>query len=407
MNGPNELNALNEKLMLHASRGEIRSGQSGLVSTKIDASPSSTTFDVQMSGMAAIFPMDYVRSRLANFESKVYLPEDPGVVQVENFGIHLHANGQVVFGVIVDSVQSHVKDGIPVDLVARLVFDLHEDSSSTLESISSSHQRLLMTSLRSKKSKKVAGADNHASAHGATMSVVDLGARTERRTRRSKKAGGGEGGGGGLLGYFQRLFAASRKRAKRKSRMKRAATRRESMKRGGSGKAGSGEAAGGGALSPSDSAHLMWYSDDSSDNYSEDDELDDTPSKTRDSFVGRGKVMYSSGGHSASVVATKSQFSMFTMFLCEEIRAPTLSNVPVGETPARFDVTYFMDGEDNENEISQITGRVRNAADLPDGGVVIAGEKGIVVSGIWCVSFPSVPSVVVVSLSAHRPSVSI
>ena len=195
MNGPNELNALNEKLMLHASRGEIRSGQSGLVSTKIDASPSSTTFDVQMSGMAAIFPMDYVRSRLANFESKVYLPEDPGVVQVENFGIHLHANGQVVFGVIVDSVQSHVKDGIPVDLVARLVFDLHEDSSSTLESISSSHQRLLMTSLRSKKSKKVAGADNHASAHGATMSVVDLGARTERRTRRSKKAGGGGGGG--------------------------------------------------------------------------------------------------------------------------------------------------------------------------------------------------------------------
>jgi hypothetical protein len=116
----------------------------------------------------------------------------------------------VVFGVIVDSVQSHVKDGIPVDLVARLVFDLHEDSSSTLESISSSHQRLLMTSLRSKKSKKVAGADNHASAHGATMSVVDLGARTERRTRRSKKAGGGGGGGGGARRLVRVLSAPLR-----------------------------------------------------------------------------------------------------------------------------------------------------------------------------------------------------
>ena len=43
---------------------------------------------------------------------------------------------------------NNVRDNIPIDLIARIVFDLHEDSASTLSSISSSHQRLLMASLR-------------------------------------------------------------------------------------------------------------------------------------------------------------------------------------------------------------------------------------------------------------------
>ena len=77
--------------------------------------------------------MDYVRSKLANFESKVYLPEDPGVVQLENFGTHVHSNGEVIFGVKVEGVMDKIRDDIPVDLISRLVFDLHEDSAATLE----------------------------------------------------------------------------------------------------------------------------------------------------------------------------------------------------------------------------------------------------------------------------------
>jgi len=53
----NEVNALNDKFSLHASREELRNGQAGLVSAHIDHSPASPTFDVAMSGMCAIFPM--------------------------------------------------------------------------------------------------------------------------------------------------------------------------------------------------------------------------------------------------------------------------------------------------------------------------------------------------------------
>ena len=180
VNGPNEVNSLNQKLSLHASREEMRKGQAGLVSAHVDHSPASTVFDVAMSGMCAIFPMDYVRSTMANFESKVYLPEDPGVVQLENFGIHLHSNGEVIFGVKVESVMDKVKDHIPVDLIARLVFDLHEDSASTLSSISSSHQRLLMASLRGTQYVNEVR-NEHAGSH-TKRNRLDIGASNKKRS---------------------------------------------------------------------------------------------------------------------------------------------------------------------------------------------------------------------------------
>jgi hypothetical protein len=42
-------------------------------------------------------------------------------------------------------LRCYIKDRLPVDLISRLVFDLHEDSASTLESISSAHQRQGLT----------------------------------------------------------------------------------------------------------------------------------------------------------------------------------------------------------------------------------------------------------------------
>ena len=69
-----------------------------------------------------------------------------------------------------------------------------------------------------------------------------------------------------------------------------------------------------------------------------------------------------------SIISAKYQFNMFTAFLVDSIEP-------------RLPVHQLLDGEDAENDISQIVGRVNNAADLPDGGVVISGEKGLIVSG--------------------------
>ena len=84
-------------------------------------------FDVAMSEMCAIFPMDYVHAvhhGQLRIEG-VYCPKIHGVqLRLENFGIHLHSNGEVIFGVKVESVMNNVRDNIPIDLIARIVFDL-------------------------------------------------------------------------------------------------------------------------------------------------------------------------------------------------------------------------------------------------------------------------------------------
>ena len=297
VNGPNEVNALHEKLSLHASREELKSGQAGLVSAHVDHSPASATFDVAMSGMCALFPMDYVRSKMANFESKVYLPEDPGVVQLENFGIHVHANGEVIFGVRVESVMSYVKDNLPVDLIARLVFDLHEDSASTLESISSAHQRLLMSSLFKKTTRVALPPDINRMSTSGGNNAADLGlARSESKPVKTTMT----------RFLSQKLFGST-----------------EYTK--------------------------VYNKVDAVDEY-------DSPEV----------VTNSSGGE--DMIPAKYQFNMFTAFLVDNIEP----KVPVHD---------LLDGEDAENDISQIVGRINDAADLPDGGVVVSGEKGLIVSG--------------------------
>ena len=57
-----------------------------------------------------------------------------------------------------------------------------------------------------------------------------------------------------------------------------------------------------------------------------------------------------------AMISAKYQFNMFTAFLVDSIEP----RVPVKE---------LLDGEDAENDISQIVGRVNDAADLPDGRV--------------------------------------
>ena len=66
--------------------------------------------------------------------------------------------------------------------------------------------------------------------------------------------------------------------------------------------------------------------------------------------------------------ASKYAFNMFTAFFCDSI-TPSVS------------AKELMDGEDFENEIMQITGRITSGADLPGGGIVLSGEKGLIVSG--------------------------
>ena len=71
----------------------------------------------------------------------------------------------------------------------------------------------------------------------------------------------------------------------------------------------------------------------------------------------------------SSMTQAQYAFNMYTAFLCESV------------TPSGPVEQVLLDGEDAENDIAQIVGRVSDAADLPGGGVIISGEKGVIVSG--------------------------
>jgi len=61
-------------------------------------------------------------------------------VQIENFGIHLSADGTVVYGMKIEAVLDRVRDNVSLDHLARLLVDVHQDSSRITDSIVSAYQ---------------------------------------------------------------------------------------------------------------------------------------------------------------------------------------------------------------------------------------------------------------------------
>lgn len=91
-------------------------------------------------GLTKIQILDYSITQYVNLEADIYFPEDQGVIQVENFGVHLNADGSVLYGMQIEAVMDRVKDGISLDHLSRLLVDIHQDSSRTVDSFISTVQ---------------------------------------------------------------------------------------------------------------------------------------------------------------------------------------------------------------------------------------------------------------------------
>ena len=48
--------------------------------------------------------LDYDEPRYVNFEAEVHFPEEEGIVQIENFGVHINEEGFLAFGMTVDGI---------------------------------------------------------------------------------------------------------------------------------------------------------------------------------------------------------------------------------------------------------------------------------------------------------------
>ncbi len=135
--GSNQIVALNERL------GALDRCQGGLFTAQVDKNPTDTQFDVPP-GLTQVTILDYDFVHFINFEAEINYPEEDGIVQVENFGMHLSVDGTIVYGVFVDAVIDRNHEDISVDHLARLLVDVHQDSSQIMNDLLSQYQRSLM-----------------------------------------------------------------------------------------------------------------------------------------------------------------------------------------------------------------------------------------------------------------------
>jgi len=131
--GANHILSLNMKL------GSTERVQGGFFTALVDDDSGGTKFEVPP-GLTKVTILDYSITEYVNLEADIYFPEDQGIVQIENFGIHLSSDGSVCYGMKLEAVLDRVRDCISLDHLARLLVDVHQDSSRITDSIVSAYQ---------------------------------------------------------------------------------------------------------------------------------------------------------------------------------------------------------------------------------------------------------------------------
>ena len=133
----------NQIVTLNANLGSMDRVQGGLFSDIIDSAEGDSNFSVPV-GLTSVNILDFHPTRHVNIEAEIHAPVTDGVVQVETFGISVSHMGTMFYGMQIEAVMNRIKDNISIDHLARLLVDVHKDSSEIVDSITSRHQNDLM-----------------------------------------------------------------------------------------------------------------------------------------------------------------------------------------------------------------------------------------------------------------------
>jgi hypothetical protein len=136
--GSNQIVALNEKL------GASDRCQGGMFTGEADKDPSGTQFDVP-AGLTDVKILDYDETQFINFEAVIMFPESPGIIQVEEFGMHISEDGFINYAMKIEAIQDRLADDVSIDMLSRLLVDVHQDSSQIADSLLSFYQKQLLT----------------------------------------------------------------------------------------------------------------------------------------------------------------------------------------------------------------------------------------------------------------------
>jgi hypothetical protein len=133
----------NQLVQLNNNVGSTERVQGGYISNIIDGDSSGTALELSPE-LTSVEILDYTQTNHINFEAEIRFREDPGVVQVETFGVSLNAEGTCFYGMQVEAVMNRIKDNISLDHLSRILVDVQQDSSSIVDSVISQYQRELL-----------------------------------------------------------------------------------------------------------------------------------------------------------------------------------------------------------------------------------------------------------------------
>mmetsp|Transcript_10575 Transcript_10575/g.20032 ORF Transcript_10575/g.20032 Transcript_10575/m.20032 type:complete len:956 (+) Transcript_10575:34-2901(+) len=137
--GSNQIFALNDKL------GSSEKMQGGLFLATVDQEPNRTTYRMDHdTGLTSVTVQDHQMDRFITFIADIQYEEDPGITQVEVFGVSCRDHGGCFYGMHMEAIQSNQADCISIDFMSRVLVDVIDDSSTLLDSLLSNYQRDLL-----------------------------------------------------------------------------------------------------------------------------------------------------------------------------------------------------------------------------------------------------------------------
>lgn len=123
--------------------GSTERVRGGFIAPFVDNDTDKTSLEVS-SELTSVEILDYSLTNHINIEAEIKLPEARGIVQVETFGISLNAEGTCFYGMQLEAVMDRIKDNISMDLLARVLVDVQQDSCTIVDSLLSQRQRDLL-----------------------------------------------------------------------------------------------------------------------------------------------------------------------------------------------------------------------------------------------------------------------
>ena len=135
--GANQIVSLNERL------GALDRCQGGFFTNVVDKDPTDTAMEIPQ-GSTSVVILDFDFVRFTNFSAEIGFAVEDGVVQVEEFGMHISVDGSLMYGMFIEAIMSDHADSISVDDLTRVMVDVHQDSSEIMNDILSEFQRKIL-----------------------------------------------------------------------------------------------------------------------------------------------------------------------------------------------------------------------------------------------------------------------